>query len=135
MFGKYAVRALVIATPAVFTYWVANYNNRLPTPLDGAWEVISIMPQNAASGDSLTKIFFERNRAFMCVFKRKDGSYEQHHFELDTNRRTITIWDQWLRKGNQIFAGTYELSGDELRISGKFVNNTEETKLILRRRE
>jgi len=135
VFGKYAVRALVIATPAVFTYWVANYNNRLPTPIDGAWEVVSAAPQNAATGDALADIFFERNRAFMCVFKRRDGSYEQHHFEVDTNKKTLTIWDQWLRKGNKIFDGTYELSSNELTLSGKFVKSTEETKLILRRRE
>jgi hypothetical protein len=134
-FGKYAVRALVIATPAVFTYWVANYNNRLPTPLDGAWAVVSAAPQNTATGDSLTEIFFERNRAFMCVFKRRDGSYEQHHFEVDPNKKTLTIWDQWLRKGNKIFDGTYELAGNQLTVTGTFVKSTEETKLILRRRE
>jgi hypothetical protein len=71
----------------------------------------------------------------MCVFKRRDGSYEQHHFEVETNKRTLTIWDQWLRKGNKIFDGTYELSGNQLTVSGKFVKSTEETELILRRRE
>ena len=133
-FGKYAIRALMIATPAIFTYWVANYNNRLPTPIDGAWTVVSVSPQNAATSDALVDIFFERNRASLCVFKRKDGSYEWHHFEVDEPKRTITIWEEWLRKGNQIFAGTYELSGDELRLSGKFVKSSEETILILGRR-
>ena len=134
VFGKYAVRALMIATPAVFTYWVANYNNRLPTPVDGAWQVVSISPQSEASGNALAAIFFERNRASMCVFKRKDGSYEQHHFEVDANKRTLTIWNEWLRKGDKIFDGTYELSGDELRVRGKFVRGTEETALVLRKR-
>ena len=134
VFGKYAIRALMIATPAIFTYWVANYNNRLPTPIDGAWAVVSVSPQNAATSDDLVNIFFERNRASLCVFKRKDGTYEWHHFEVDEPRRTITIWDEWLRRGNEIFAGTYELAGDELRLSGKFVKSTEETKLVLRRR-
>jgi len=131
--GKYAIRALMIATPAIFTYWVANYNNRLPTPIDGAWAVVSISPQNAATSDALVDIFFERNRASLCVFKHKDGSYEWHHFEVDEPRRTITIWQEWLRKGNKIFAGTYELSGDELRLSGKFVNSSDETILVLGR--
>jgi hypothetical protein len=134
VFGKYAIRALMILTPAVFTYWVANYNNRLPTPIDGAWDVVSVSPQNAATGDALADIFFERNRTSLCVFKRKDGSYEWHHFEVDKNKRTITIWDEWLRKGNTIFSGTYELAGDELRVSGTFVKSTEETILVLRRR-
>ena len=134
VFGKYAIRALMIAIPAVYTYWIANYNNRLPTQIDGAWEVVSLSPQNEAAGNAPAIIFFERNRAFMCVFKNRDGSYEQHHFEVDENQRTITIWDQWLRKGNQIFAGTYELSGDDLRLSGKFVKGAEETILVLKRR-
>ena len=134
VFGKYAIRALMIITPAVYTYWVANYNNRLPTPIDGAWEIVSTSPQHAATGDALVDIFFERNRAYMCVFKRGDGSYEQHHFELDLNKKTITIWDEWLRKGNKLFDGTYEMSGDELRLSGKFVKSTEATVLVLRRR-
>ncbi len=134
VFGKYAIRALMIAMPAVYTYWGANYNNRLPTQIDGAWDVVSLAPQNEATSNAPVIIFFERNRAYMCVFKRKDGSYEQHHFEVDQNKRTITIWNEWLRKGNQIFAGTYELSGDALRLSGKFVKSTEETRLVLRRR-
>lgn len=134
VFGKYAIRALMIAVPAVFTYWVANYNNRLPTPIDGAWEVVSASPQNAATGEALADIFFERNRSSLCVFKRKDGSYEQHHFEVDRNNRTLTIWDRWLQKGNKIFEGTYELSGDELRVSGRFDKSREETILVLRRR-
>jgi hypothetical protein len=134
MFVKYTIRILMIAIPAVYTYWVANYNNRLPTQLDGAWDIVSISPQNEATGNAPVIIFFERNRAFMCVFKSKNGSYKQHHFEVDENKRTITIWDEWLRKGNQIFAGTYELSGDDLRLRGNFVNNTQETILVLKRR-
>jgi hypothetical protein len=134
VFAKYAVCALMIVAPAVFTYRVANYGNRLPTPIDGAWEVTSVSPQNAVAGD-LAEIFFERNRAWMCVFKRKDGSYMQHHFEVDTNKKTLSMWEEWLRKGNQIFTGTYELSGDELRISGKFGKNTEPTLLVLKKRK
>ena len=134
VFGKYAIRALMIATPAVFTYWVANHNNRLPTQIDGAWNVVSVSPQNAATSDAAVDIFFERNRASLCVFKRKDGSYEWHHFEVDEPKRTITIWEQWLSKGNKIFEGTYELSGDELRLSGTLVKSTEKTTLVLRRR-
>jgi hypothetical protein len=122
------------ATTEIYTYWVANYNNRLPTLIDGAWDVVSVSPQNEGNGNAPAIVFFERNRAYMCVFKRRDGSYEQHHFEVDENKRTITIWDQWLSKGKQIFAGAYELSGDELRLSGKFVNSTEETILVLKRR-
>jgi hypothetical protein len=132
--GKYAIRIMIIALPAFYTYWVANYNNRLPTVIDGAWDVVSVAPQNEAAASAPTRIFFERNRASMCVFKRRDGSYEQHHFEIDANQRTINIWEEWLQKGKQIFTGTYELSGDDLRLSGTFVNNTETTVLVLKRR-
>lgn len=134
VFGKYAIRVLIIVLSAVYTYWVANYNNRLPTTIDGAWDVVSVSPQSEAGGNAPAVIFFERNRASMCVFKSKDGSYKQHHFEVDENKRTITIWDEWLQKGNQIFAGTYELSVDDLRLSGKFVSSAGETLLVLKKR-
>ena len=130
----YAVRVLLILIMAVFTYWTANYNNRLPTPLDGAWEVTSGSVQNDASGNPLTAVFFERNRAYMCVFKRKDSSYEQHHFEVDPGQRTVTIWKEWLRKGDKIFDGSYQLSGPELRLNGKSANSSAETVLVLRKR-
>jgi len=133
MFVKYALCTLMIVAPAVFTYRVANYGNRLPTPIDGAWDVVSAS-QNIVPGD-LAEIFFERNRAWMCVFKRKDGSYLQHHFEVDPNKETLTIWEQWREKGNKIFEGIYRLSGDELRVSGKFDKNAEYSTLILRRRK
>ncbi len=36
---RVAVRALVIAVPLLGTYYIANYNNRRPTPIDGRWKV------------------------------------------------------------------------------------------------
>jgi hypothetical protein len=78
----------------------------------------------------------------MCVFKRQDGSYEQHHFEIDQAKKTITIWEQWQHKGDKIFDGTYQMSGDELRLRGKFQKRPEgtgpappeETTLVLKKR-
>ena len=134
MFGKYAFRALLLLAMGAYLYYVANYNNRFPTPIDGTWDIVSVTPQSGPTANQLATIFFERNRAHMCVFKQKDGSYAQHRFELDQSRRTITIWDQWLEKGNKIFDGSYQLSGNDLRVSGKFANNTEETVLVLRKR-
>jgi hypothetical protein len=134
IFVSYALRVLMILVMAVFTYWTANYNNRLPTPLDGVWEVTSGSVQNDGTVSPLTAVFFERNRAYMCVFKRKDGSYEQHHFEVDPGQRTITIWKEWLRKGNRIFDGSYQLSGTALRLNGKFANSANETVLVLSKR-
>jgi hypothetical protein len=130
---SYAVRVLLILFMMVFTYWTANYNNRLPTPLDGAWEVTSGSVQNDGSGNPLSAVFFERNRAHMCVFKRTDGSYEQHHFDVDPAQRTITIWKEWRWKGDKIFDGSYQLSGAELRLNGKFANSAADTVLVLRK--
>src|SRR4030095_15569790 len=130
VYGTYALRVLMILIPAIFTYWVANYNNRLPTPIDGAWTVVETSPNNESSSNELTAIFFERNRAYLCVFKRKDGTYEWHHFEIDSIKGTIGMWDQWLRKGAQIFDGTYEISNDGLRLKGRFANSSAESLLV-----
>jgi len=132
--AKNSVRVLLIAIPAIFMYWVANYNNRLPTPLDGAWDVVSVSPQSDSTSALISTIFFERNRAFMCVFKRRDGTYQEHHFEVDVQKRTITIWNDWLRKGKVIFSGTYDMNGDDLRVTGTFSEPSKETTMVLKRR-
>ena len=132
--GKYAVRALLIVTPAIFTYWVANYNNRAPTAIDGSWNVVSASGRTE-SDNAMVTIFFERNRAYLCVFKRKDGSYESHHFEIDGNKKTISIWEKWMDKGGKVFDGNYELSGDQMRLSGRFAGSSEETVLFLKKRK
>jgi len=134
-FAINTVRVLLIATPAIFTYWVANHVKRRPTPIDGTWEVVSVSPANDADAAPLATAFFERNRAFMCVFKRRDGQYEEHHFEVDAKNQTLTIWQEWLKKGNVVFTGSYELSGDELKIRGRFANEApQEVILTLRKR-
>jgi len=135
IYGTYAIRILMILIPAIFTYWVANYNNRLPTPIDGGWTVVETFPHNESTSNALTAIFFERNRAYLCVFKRKDGTYEWHHFEIDSTKGTIKMWEQWLQKGPQIFDGTYEKSDDGLKLKGKFADSSEESLLVMRRQE
>jgi len=92
------------------------------------------LPHKEATSKALAAIFFERNRAYLCVFKRQDGSYEWHHFELDANKRTLIVWDQWLTKGPKIFEGGYEMDGDHLRLIGKFANSAEESVFVLRKR-
>ena len=131
--GKYAVRVLLIVLPAIFTYWTANYNNRAPTPIDGVWVVAEISPELGGKVALPSTIFFERNRAHLCVFKQKDDSYNWHHFEIDANAQAITIWQQWLQKGEMIFEGHYELSGLRLRSSGRFASQTEEAIITLRK--
>lgn len=133
-YGTNALRVLMILIPAIFTYWVANYNNRFPTPIDGAWTLVETSPNDESTRNALTAIFFERNRAYLCVFKRQDGTYEWHHFEIDSSKGTIRMWDHWLQKGPQIFDGIYEISDDRLRLRGKFANSSTESLLVLRRR-
>lgn len=134
--GKYAARALMILLPAVLTYWLANYNNRLPTPLDGVWEVAEVSADlEAPAAGAPSVIFFERNRARLCVFKLKDGTYDWHHFEVDEGARAVTIWRLWMRKGAKVFEGRYELEGRLLRLGGRFKGGAGESSLVLRRRE
>ncbi|MCY3972012.1 MAG: hypothetical protein OXG74_18940 [Acidobacteria bacterium] len=80
-----------------FTYWVANFNNRLPTEIDGTWEVLGEQTEN------ISHVFFERNRAFQVVFRDEDGALRNHHFEIDGGR--IRIWQEWLSKGDLLAEG------------------------------
>ena len=54
----------------------------------------------------------------MAVFKKSDGIYETHHFDVDPNKHRIQIRETWLREGSQIFGGTYRLSDSELTLDG-----------------
>jgi hypothetical protein len=134
MIAKHAVRVLVILLPALFTYWVANYNNRFPTQLDGAWDVVDASVGSQLQGAVPEVIFFERNRAHLCVFKHRDGSYDWHHFELNPEAQTITIWKYWLQKGSKIYDGHYEISGPSLLLKVKETNKDEASVMTLRRR-
>lgn len=60
---------LPTALPALYTVWVANVNNRAPTPIDGAWDVASA----TGSADLPTAIFFEYNRAYLDLTPRDVG--------------------------------------------------------------
>lgn len=134
--GKHAARALMLLVPAVFTYWLANYNNRVPTPLDGVWDVAEVSANLAASqGGVPSVVFFERNRARLCVFKLRDGTYDRHHFEVDEGARAVRVWRLWMRKGAKVFEGVYELDGRRLRLSGRFKDAAGESTLVLTRRE
>jgi hypothetical protein len=133
--GKYAARAVLILLPAIFTFWVANYNNRLPTPVDGTWDVVEVTPTLEPGAKVPSVIFFEKNRAHLCVFKDRQGSYESHHFEVNPNQRTISIWQRWLQKGATLFDGRYEMSEGRLRLNGRYASHAGEVAFILRKRE
>lgn len=90
---------VVLAAVMAFswTYWIANFNNRSPTEIDGTWEVLGEETEN------IRQVFFERNRAFQVVFMDEDGALRNHHFEIDGGR--IRIWQEWLSKGHLIAEG------------------------------
>ena len=81
--------AAVLAGAWGFTYWVANHNNRNPTPIDGIWAV-------EAGDGTLERVFFEYNRAGMAVFRFEDGDMV-HHFEVDADDR-VRVWRSGRRR-------------------------------------
>ena len=104
-----------------FTYWLANYNNRVPTPIDGVWAVED-------STRSLRHVFFEYNRAHMAVFRSRDGSDNVHHFEVTPDGQ-IQVWTRHLQKGPLVYSG---LSLDQNRIELWAAGTLGDT-LVLRR--
>jgi hypothetical protein len=128
--AAWAVRAGMLAFAAGFTYWVANYNNRRPTPLDGTWDVAAAQGFQGRSAPS--RIYFERNRAYQSVFRYADSTVV-HHFEVDPEQRTVQIWNRWLRKNGRLFAGTYALDADRLRLTGRLAGSPQPVTLQLTR--
>ncbi|MYA07650.1 MAG: hypothetical protein F4060_07375 [Holophagales bacterium] len=99
-----------------YTYWVANFNNRSPTEIDGTWEVVG------EATEGISQVFFERNRAFWVAFMDEDGALRDHHFEIDGGR--IRIWQEWLSKGDLVAEG--ESTGPEA-IELRFANGARAT--------
>lgn len=97
------VLAVILAGAFTFTWWGANYNNRAPTEIDGVWSVTS-QEASLPAMPRWRQVFFERNRAFMAVFRSADAPDARHHFEIDADRR-ITVWRHWLRKGDVVMRG------------------------------
>ena len=89
-----------------FTWWVANYNNRFPTPIDGVWSVVA----QSNNESHWTQVFFERNRASLAVFRSSEGRDDPNHFEIDSGG-TIRVWDVWLSKGDLLMQGRIDPNG------------------------
>jgi hypothetical protein len=92
-----------------FTWWVANYNNRAPTPIDGIWSV-EAQSSGPARAPQWHTVFFERNRAAMAVFRTADGVDSIHHFEI-AKTGLVQIWQIWLTKGPLIMQGREQANG------------------------
>jgi hypothetical protein len=117
--AKILICALIVLIPPGCTYYIANYNNRVPTVLDGKWQVVNSSVSITDSDKPLTKIYFERNRAHMTVFRFGDDKWIEHHFEINPQTNEIYFWDKWLTKGNAIFSGQYELQNNRLVLKGQ----------------
>lgn len=98
----WTARVALVLGAAGFTWWVANVNNRSPTPLDGVWSPTS---GTSTSMRHVETVFFERNRAFMAVVKDTAGGYLRRHFEVEGE--TVRIWERWLEKGELLYRGTH----------------------------
>lgn len=111
---------LIILIPPGCTYYIAHYNNRVPTELDGKWQIVNSSAPITEGAQPLTKIYFERNRARLVVFRFGENKWTEHHFETNPQTRQINIWEKWLNKEKEVFAGQYELAGDKLSLKGQF---------------
>jgi hypothetical protein len=134
--GASLVRIAMVLTAALFMYWVAHYNNREPTPLDGRWEVLSGTFHAPEEARPLSHIYFELNRAHMCVLRFGDRWSRAHHFLIDQTTRTIGVWRDWNRQArdeDKLFTGTYELDGNRLVLRGRFIGSPEPSVLVLQR--
>jgi hypothetical protein len=105
--------ALLLAIPASCSYYIANYNNRLPTPLDGTWDVTAGTFRPPGLPGPAERVYFEHNRAHQLVL-RSGQTRQTHHFEVDPATATIRIWRTWLNKGEQLLSGRYDLTDDRL---------------------
>jgi hypothetical protein len=101
--GVLVALTLVVGGAFAFTWWVANYNNRAPTRIDGVWSVTT-QTDGAPGVPQWQWIFFERNRAHMVVFRAEGHPDETHHFEVDANG-VVRVWETWLRKGALLMQG------------------------------
>jgi hypothetical protein len=98
---RFVVVSILLAGAWWFTWWTANYNNRVPTPIDGVWSAVS---EPGASPPRWQRMFFERNRAHWVVFRTAAGEDQRHHFEVD-ERGVVRVWQTWLTKGDLIMQG------------------------------
>ena len=95
---RMAILVVLLAGGWTFTWYVAHYNNRAPTRIDGVWSV------TAPVESDLRRVFFEYNRAHLAVFRTADGRDRTHHFEVD-DAGVVRVWERWLSKGDLIMEG------------------------------
>jgi hypothetical protein len=109
-----AIAAIMIGAFG-FTWWVANYNNRSPTAIDGVWAVESDT-RTVPDGERWTRVFFEYNRAHMAVFRTAAGADAIRHFELADDGE-LRVWAVWLEKGDLLMQGRYDRGQNAIEIA------------------
>ncbi|HYC88183.1 MAG TPA: hypothetical protein VEO54_03155 [Thermoanaerobaculia bacterium] len=124
-----AVATLFVAATFSLTYYTAHYNNIEPTPIDGTWAVTSVA---GAENRVPTHVYFERTRAWWCVFRYPTGS-QDHHFELDPNGSRVRIWTHWKVKGPLLMEGPYDASRGTVTLTGRLPHSTQPVTLRLSR--
>ncbi|WP_440071628.1 hypothetical protein [Streptosporangium sp. OZ121] len=124
--------ALLLAIPASCSYYVANYNNRSPTPLDGTWDVTAGTFRPSGLSGPAERVYFEHNRAHQLVL-RSGQTRQTHHFEVDPVTATIGIWRTWLSKGEQLLSGRYDLTDDRLVVTATDLTSGQQLRWELRR--
>lgn len=130
--AQVAVLAAMIAFTAHEGYWLANFNNRAPTPIDGAWHVVRSEPSSAQLP---AWIYFEYNRAHMAVFQFPDGTFVRHDFRVDPGAKTLKIAQQWLNPWSPlIFQGTWKRAGASMTVQGMWAG-ADPVQLTLERRQ
>lgn len=129
------VQLVVVLALVVYTahdgYWLANVNNRAPTPIDGAWHVVGIQ---GTKSELPEWIYFEYNRAYMVVFQFPDGRTETHDFRVDDQSRTLDISKDWLTAGSEKFRGSWNRAGDAMTLRGVW-GGTSPVQITLQRKE
>jgi hypothetical protein len=103
---RLAVLVTLLAGAWGFTWWGANYNNRFPTSIDGVW-IVDAQAGTVAGASQWRRVFFERNRAHLAVFRKDGGPDEAHHFEIDSDG-VVRVWEKWLTKGPLVMTGRRE---------------------------
>jgi hypothetical protein len=99
-------------------YWLANVNNRAPTPVDGAWHVTQIHPDQPGLPDW---IYFEYNRAHMTIFRYPGGTFSGlQDFRVDAKNHMLIISRQWLTPGSDIFKGRWDREADTITLTGSW---------------
>jgi hypothetical protein len=120
--ARWAGRAALVIGTFAFTYRIAHYNNRAPTPIDGVWSAVHAKE----APPRVDRVFFEYERAHAVVFRWTDGRYVPHHFEVEGD--TVRIWSEWLAKGGLLYEGV-RLPGGTIQLDAALAPHTSDLTL------